>query len=730
MSTKMEPKLFITTCPEPRYVFDRKTGMLDRSRRIHARLDSYLNNLGLGYLESSVDGIVGCHTLDASQWRMTHRELMHEIRYRMKDNSPRFIGISANSYQGPAARGLASAVKRWDPESTIIIGGSGPTIEPQIFIHPSVDYIAFGEGDCALPELMKALLGSSDTTHIRGIAPLANGHLESERTRNIPRDLDELPFPARKRHTYVIYHDHKYIPTVEIVGSRGCYAACSFCDSHWVQPTYRERSVGSMVKEVMEVVDRQKLGNYIMLKFEDLNFLKNAERIMSVVDTLASNNIRVRVEGSTRIEDILNAEQVLRTHHDRFLSIYSGAESLNNECLRRWRKGHTLDDILAAERILSESGIRHAFYSIGADLYTTAQELEENARLLFETPEVPRHFWQALSHLPTNIMDYHAHEKPTDGAFRRYTNRHTRFKLFNEVVNFKRIKEIFEMSDYSLPEKIQNDPEVQKLREEGHGMVESAYQRACREFRIPRHKRIDKRLSLEDLKKQGIFVAGHYAQDFDARLSKISIRMQEAILRVCRVALPEAEPIARARIYEDMVYALDHYHEAPPRERYSLSLLKKAVQLDPEEPLYALDLALSYRGKDYARQRRKLFDRFSDDALSPILRLNALPFSIIVPYLKHGDERGLRLLSQVNAVSPLGMSTVLRAHVEAVDKDYDRSLATLDEFLAFCPNSVNGILTLAEIAHDAGMNRLYHDAYRRAKWLKLKKKDLDSITFK
>ena len=82
--------------------------------------------------------------------------------------------------------------------------------------------------------------------------------------------LDDLPLPDRRGEP----HDVLGVPTAPIVGSRGCYADCSFCCIYAYAenargPRYRRRSPEDIVREMKQ--EREQRGVRLFV-FHDDNF--------------------------------------------------------------------------------------------------------------------------------------------------------------------------------------------------------------------------------------------------------------------------------------------------------------------------------------------------------------------------------------------------------------------------------------------------------------------------
>jgi len=179
------------------------------------------------------------------------------------------VGISAlfTPYIAEALR-TAEQVKAFHPKCKIVLGGHHPTaFSEDVLQHPAVDYVIRGEGEQALPALVRALKGNgSKIETIPGIGfkrPDGTMHI------SVPaqvRNLDQLALPANHLLNQRYYRRYGRGSAV-IVSSRGCPLQCSYCCvgvSSYLK--YRRRSITSVMHEIETAVVKMGAG---FIDFED-----------------------------------------------------------------------------------------------------------------------------------------------------------------------------------------------------------------------------------------------------------------------------------------------------------------------------------------------------------------------------------------------------------------------------------------------------------------------------
>lgn len=139
---------------------------------------------------------------------------------------PHVIGFTAYIWNIERILYCAKELKQALPHLTIIAGGPESAAEsPHIAENPSVDFWVFGEGEEVIVDILQGVIaGSTDFSHLKGIAYWDGSHLRLQKGRNICRAIDSLPAP------YLcgdIREDE--FPRNMLFTSRGCVRGCKYC---------------------------------------------------------------------------------------------------------------------------------------------------------------------------------------------------------------------------------------------------------------------------------------------------------------------------------------------------------------------------------------------------------------------------------------------------------------------------------------------------------------------
>lgn len=186
-------------------------------------------------------------------------ELAAELR-------PDLVGVSTRSITMRTAAEVTRELRR-ALDAPIVWGGIGPTLEPERSLE-SADYVCVGEGDGAMLDMAQAIDAGRD---FAGIANIWGGTRHGavgfrNEPRPLIRNLDALPPADMAAEGKFLIDDDRLVrddPAVsnfgrlyEIVSSRGCPFACTYCCNEALhrlyagQPRVRRRSVDHVIDEL------------------------------------------------------------------------------------------------------------------------------------------------------------------------------------------------------------------------------------------------------------------------------------------------------------------------------------------------------------------------------------------------------------------------------------------------------------------------------------------------
>lgn len=138
------------------------------------------------------------------------------------------FGISAPTPVFSEAVKLSQRIKAINSQAVIVIGGPHPTVKPEECLKvKTIDYVIVGEGEVALPKLVKVVQGRLKVHEVPNLVYRQGGKIIKNK-KELIKNLDQIPFPAKH-----IFDTSKY-PSQQkaygdIVASRGCPFKCTNC---------------------------------------------------------------------------------------------------------------------------------------------------------------------------------------------------------------------------------------------------------------------------------------------------------------------------------------------------------------------------------------------------------------------------------------------------------------------------------------------------------------------
>lgn len=314
-------------------------------------------------------GTIEPEVLDCKVLGIPFDEMLNII----KNKNPQVIvlGDMLHSYGGFAVQkyfnDTANAIKKIMPQIKVMVGGlwysyrSKETLEE----NPGIDFVAMGEGEETFSELMQALNeGRTNFKDIPGLAYRENGQILFSAVRGLIHDLDDLPLPAYDLFPMDKYVGHTYWkPFAELVTSRGCTHACTFC-YEWSEHDpralknirrWRAKSAKRVVDEI-ELLEK-KFGTKVIVIQED-NFNINPERVREVCREKIKRGLQMKWVSLGCASDWCRLEKdiPLMKEAGMFMAVF-GIEVANDQELRKLEKGITVDQIYKTIEILRRNDI-------------------------------------------------------------------------------------------------------------------------------------------------------------------------------------------------------------------------------------------------------------------------------------------------------------------------------------------------------------------------------------
>src|SRR5262245_33482101 len=175
-----------------------------------------------GNIDPQHDVAIADLVLAQSAVRDTVERLIHT-------HAPDLVGLSVMTFQRRTAKRIISFIRSIAPGTTIVVGGYDPSLAPDVWMHPDVDFIVRGEGEHTFRELVRSLERKTPPERIPGLWYRDGTAFRQTPARPIAR-VEEGGVALPKRSARVLSGYTVLGRQVDVVEtSRGCTFDCSFC---------------------------------------------------------------------------------------------------------------------------------------------------------------------------------------------------------------------------------------------------------------------------------------------------------------------------------------------------------------------------------------------------------------------------------------------------------------------------------------------------------------------
>jgi len=228
-------------------------------------------------------------------------------------------------------------------------------------LHNGIDYVAFGEGEETMRELLDAIEGRRTADSVRGIAYLDGGKMVATPEREPLMDFDELPYPD---FSLVRYARIKIFPVERI---RGCCMNCEFCT---VKGKPRCASVDRLLGNISCLVETHQAWQFFIVddlfgqdRDETLRFCRKFAEYQEQIGRRLETTVQIRLD-KAKDPELLAA---MRQAGIKYVAI--GFESPIDEELKAMRKAINSREMLALVRVFRRFGfLIHGMFIFGYPL--------------------------------------------------------------------------------------------------------------------------------------------------------------------------------------------------------------------------------------------------------------------------------------------------------------------------------------------------------------------------
>jgi len=250
------------------------------------------------------------------------------------------LSLIAGYYQYQKMKNLSKAINNSKNRPFYVMGGYGPTPEPEFFLKKSgCDVVGLGEGEITIAKLMDSIENKTSLRNVPGIAWLEDGKLQQTPRAPLVHNLDSLewyPYELFDMKSYRMLRLPESAPTdfvMPMMSARGCSFKCTFC--YRMDPGYRKRSAENLLDEV-EMLHKDYGITYIA--FEDDLLMSSVIHTEAVCKEFLKRNLPVKWWCNGRLNYC--SEELLQLMKDAgCVFINYGIESMDQTVLNNMKKG-------------------------------------------------------------------------------------------------------------------------------------------------------------------------------------------------------------------------------------------------------------------------------------------------------------------------------------------------------------------------------------------------------
>ncbi len=281
---------------------------------------------------------------------------------RVAKLKPQFVVMLTSTASVKSDGRLAKEIAKRTGAKTVAVGNHATAV-PDDTIKRGFDIVAMGEYDFTIRDLAKA----KKLEEVDGISFKKAGRLIHNKGRELIKNLDELPFPAREFLPNEKYYSALYKnPFTFILAGRGCPHQCIYCAGPQLMSgrSYRFRSPEKVVEEMKFIKENFNLKSVL---FNDDTLNVNKKYVLELCDLIVSEKINMPWAAYSRVDSVDQEIADAMKRAGCFL-VKVGYESGCDELLKSMKKGAraTTAQARKATKHFKEAGIQiHGTFVFG-----------------------------------------------------------------------------------------------------------------------------------------------------------------------------------------------------------------------------------------------------------------------------------------------------------------------------------------------------------------------------
>jgi radical SAM superfamily enzyme YgiQ (UPF0313 family) len=338
-----------------------------------------------------------------------HDSIIKEI----KEFQPGLVGLGFLTVGYQRALHLMQKLKKELPDLIYCLGGVHPTVKPLETINEfGADFIVIGEGEDTILEVCDKLEKKESLAGVKGVMYRDSGKIIDNGRRDLIKDLDSIPFPARHlidMKPYLkppgIIRGYAEKNQTTVVTSRGCPYKCIYCGSHNIfGRKTRRRSVKNVVDEIDYLHKEYGIKG---IYFCDDTFTLRPEWVKEYCEELKRRNLDIKWACQSRV-DQTDKDLMALMKKSGLVQLDFGVESGSEKILKVLGKGghgDRTEQIKHSFKLCRELDIRTLATFIIGNPEETREDIEQTFNVAKEIKADYTAFYFLTPYPGTDIYD-------------------------------------------------------------------------------------------------------------------------------------------------------------------------------------------------------------------------------------------------------------------------------------------------------------------------------------
>jgi anaerobic magnesium-protoporphyrin IX monomethyl ester cyclase len=405
--------------------------------------DSYIHwfPMGMAYLASALRN--AGHHVTIYQQDQYHYPDAHLTDYLCENFFDVVgVGVIGGYYQYRKLLALAAAINAVPQRPFFVIGGHGPSPEPEYFLRKTcADAVVIGEGEETFVELLATRAAGGDLAAVPGLCLPRDGGFVRTPARAPLEAVDALPYPAWDLFPMDYYallrmpHSDNRDRVLPVLGGRGCPYTCNFC--YRMDPGIRLRSARSIVDEIRILQERY---HVTYIAFMDELLMSSARRTRELCEALLAAHVRVKWCCNGRL-NVATPEVLKLMRAAGCVFINYGIECMDDAILKVMNKRLTTAQIVAGIEATLAADISPGYNIIFGNIGESRATLQKGVDFLLKYDDHAQlRTIRPVTPYPGSPLYYHAISSGLlAGPEDFYEHKHTNSDLL--AVNFTELSD-------------------------------------------------------------------------------------------------------------------------------------------------------------------------------------------------------------------------------------------------------------------------------------------------